>query len=491
MSEQLEDQEHISGGNGPIRIRILEEGYTAALLVPEEVSAFPSLKQVLLAIENAGIKYGINDGTLEKVIQEQIKGEPVVFARGKLPAGGGGPRLVWHENSESESSTRDITREVVEPGRELHLFLRVKQGQQILSKLPATGGEPGINVFGETINLPVGDVALPAGEGTSISKDGLTLLADKPGIATWTDDKVSILDIQHIGGSIDGLTGDIKINGPVHIEKDVRSGFRVEALGDIFIGGNVEDAGVYSRRGSVVVRHGILGQGRARILAGRNIVAGFIQDATVGAKLNVEVERYIINSAITAGRYITAVTNEGLVRGGTVFAEKRIEVRNAGSEGRIATEMKVGYTAPQNISLAKYQLRHDQRNNRLELAHIQKRLAFLRLLKERMGELTDDKEKQLADLEEQESVLLGRHREHSTGDTELKSKSETFGEGKYEAETIRIHDTIYPKVSVVIGDATLEMNKERHNLIFFRAGDELVFGPLHQAPGKTNLTTGS
>jgi len=34
---------------------------------------------------------------------------------------------------------------------------------------------------------------------------------------------------------------------------------------------------------------------------------------------------------------------------------------------------------------------------------------------------------------------------------------------------------------VAIGDRTLEMNKERHNLIFFRAGDRLTFGPLHQA----------
>ncbi len=484
MSEQLGDQEHSAGGNGPIRIRILEEGYTAALLVPEEVSAFPSLKQVHLAIENAGVKYGINDGTLEELIHKQIKGKPMVFARGNLPVGGGGPRLVWHENSGGETSPRDITKEITEPGLNLHLFTRVERGQPILSKQPAKGGEAGINVFGEAITLPGGDIPLPAGEGTSLSKDGLALLADRSGIAAWTGDNVSVMDIQYIEGSVNGQTGDIRINNSVHIEKDVCSGFRVEALGDIFIGGNVEDADVYSRRGSVIIRNGVLGGGRAKILAGRNIVAGFIQDATAGAKLNVEVERYLINSVITAGRYITAATNEGLVRGGTIFAEKRIEVRNAGSESRLATEMKVGYTAPQNISRARYQLRHDQRQNRMELAHIQKRLAFLRILKERMGTLTEDKEEQLADLEKQESVLLGQHREHSTRDTEIKSKPEAPDEGWHEAETIRIHDTIYPMVSVGIGDATLEMDKERHNLIFFRAGDKLAFGPLNQVMAK-------
>ena len=481
MSEWLEDQEQSTGGNGPIDIRILEEGYAAALFVPEEVADFPSLTQVYLAIESAGVRYGIDDSAVENLVQEQIKGKPVVFARGKPPVEGGGSRLFWHENSEAEASPRDITERVAEPGRELYLFARVKKGQQILSKLPAAEGEAGINVCGESIIVPGNDISIPSGGGTSLSRDGLTLRADRSGIAVWTGDKVSVLDIKHIEGNVDGQTGDIKINGSVHIEKDVRSGFRVEALGDIFIGSNIEGANVYSRRGSVIVRDGIIGQSRAKVLAGRNIMAGFIQDATVGAKLDVEAERYIINSAVSAGRYITAATNEGIVRGGTIFAAKRIEVRSAGSEGRIATELKVGYTAPQNISRARYELRNDQRRNRMELAHVQKRLAFLRLLKKRMGDMPEDKEERLADLERKESVLLGQRRGHSTKETELKNEAETPDEEKHEAETIRIHDTIYPKVSVAIGDTTLEMNRKRHNLIFFRAGDRLTFGPLHQA----------
>jgi len=248
----------------------------------------------------------------------------------------------------------------------------------------------------------------------------------------------------------------------------------------IFVGGSIENADVYSRRGSVIVRSGIVGQGQARVLAGRNVVAGFIQDATVGAKWNVHAGCYIINSAVSAGRSITVTATSGLIRGGTTFAEKRIEVNVAGSEDNIATELKVGYTAPQHISRIKYQLRQDQRHTRMELAYVQKRIAFLRLLKDRMGRLPQDKGTQLAELEEQENFLLGQRRDHEVKELDVNNRTGTRDEVKFEAETIRIHDIIHPNVSVSIGEKTYNVDKERRDLIFFRVGDELVFGPLSE-----------
>ncbi|MFB0517011.1 MAG: DUF342 domain-containing protein [Candidatus Neomarinimicrobiota bacterium] len=481
MSGPLEDKEPDSAGTSLIDIQILDGGFAAALFVSEDSETFPSLKQVHLAIENAGVIHGIDDGVVEKLIEEKIRGKPVVFAKGKSPKAGSSSRLIWHGNSPAGASPLDVTEALSNPGRDLSLFMAVEKGQQILSKLAATEGEGGTNVFGQSITLPGADIPVPGGDGTALSKDGLTLLASKSGIATWLGDRISVTDVHHVDGSVDFGTGNLKIEGSVHIEKDVRSGFRVEAIGDIYIGGNIEGAEVYSRGGSVVVRNGIIGQGRARVLAGRDIVAGFIQDATIGAKLDVEVKRYVLNSAVTAGRYIRAVTNKGTVRGGILFAEKRIDVRTAGSESRIATELKVGYTPPMNLSRARYQLRHDQRRNRMELAYVQKRLAFLKLLKERMGQLKDDKEVQLAELERKESFLLSRYRQQSTKEAQLIKQAKAPEEEKPEAETIRVHDTIYPNVSVAIGDVNLEMDKERHNVLFFRAGDRLAFGPLRQA----------
>lgn len=484
MSEQPEDLELTLESSSAVRIQILDEGYTAVIFVPDEISDYPSLKQVHLAIESAGIKHGIDDETVEKLIHDRIKGKPIVFARGEPPAEGSGSRFIWHESAGSEISERDITEEIAKPNCEVYFFSRVSKGQRIVSKLPSDGKKTGTNVFGEPVIIPDGDLSLSVGEGTILSKDGLAVHADKSGVAVWAGNRVSVSEIQYIEGNVDALNGNIKIKGSVCIENDVCSGSRIDALGDIYIGGNIENADVYSRRGSVIVRSGIVGQGQARILAGHNVIAGYIQDATVGAKLNVYAGCYIINSAVSAGRNIIVTAGDGLIRGGITFAEKKIEVNVAGSEDYIATELKVGYTAPQHISRSRYQLRQDQRHTRMELAYVEKRIAFLRLLKDRMGKLPQDKEEQLVELEEKEDVLLGQRRDHEARELEIKKQTGAMDEGKFEAETIRVHEIIHPNVSVSVGEKTYNVDKERRDLIFFRVGDELVFGPLSQGIAK-------
>ena len=463
-----------------VHVKVLNDGYAAALYVPEDAGSFPTLKQIHLAIEKAKVSYGINDKAIDKLVKEQVRGKALIFAKGDEPSDGGHARLIWNDISEDGASPQDIT-DLIGSGRHLQIFTKVGKGDQILSKLPPTEGSAGMNIFGKSVIVTGNDIAMPNGEGTVLSNDGLTLMAARAGIAHWDGVGVAVTEMQHIAGSVDSTTGDIMADTAVYIEQDVHSGMRVEAMGDIFIGGNIEGADVYSRSGSVWVRNGIIGHSKARILAGSNIVAGFIQDATIGAKENVEVDRYIINSAVTAGRYLLVISNEGLIRGGTAFAEKKIHVRVAGSENRTATELKVGFTPPHAQTKEKYQLRTDQRRNRMELAYIQKRLSFLKILKQRMGTLTPDKEIQYNELERKETVLLHEHKRHAQLEAELEQHEREKPDEETESESIRIQDTIYPEVALGIGDTNMLMKKERHNLLIYRAGDILSYGPLEQA----------
>ena len=472
-----------------VAIEILEGGYVATLFVPKQVATFPTIKQVQLAIEKAKVNYGIDDQVVERLVKQEIKGKPLVFAKGKPPVAGGVARLIWNTAKDAGDGSKEVIEETSPSSPRRHYFSRVEKGDRILSKLPPTEGTRGMNVYGESIAASGDDVPLPQGEGTYPSKDGLSLLAAVDGVASWSGENVLVSEVTYIDGSVDAQTGDLKVEGSIHIKKDVRSGYKVEAVGDIYIGGNIEGAVVYSRSGSVVVHNGILGQSRARVLAGQNIVAGFIQDATIGAKQDVEVERYIINSAVTAGHYIMAVANEGIVRGGTLFAEKKIEANVVGSNSRIDTDLRVGYTPPENVSRARYFLSSDQRRNRTDLAYVQKRLAFLQLLKERMGNLTEEKELQLSELEKKENILLHQHRAHVEQEDKLDSSREVEMNITPEAESIRVHQSIYPEVRVAIGDVIIEINKERQNIMFFRVGDQVSFGPLRQAvsPSKARV----
>ncbi|MCH8327117.1 MAG: DUF342 domain-containing protein [Candidatus Marinimicrobia bacterium] len=463
-----------------VQVMVLNDGFAAALYVPEDSGRFPSVKQVHLAIEKAKINFGINEKAVNKFVKEQIRGKGLIFAKGSTPGDGISARLVWNNISEDGAAPQDITEQLL-ANSIMHIFSVVKEGDQILSKLPATSGLMGTNIFSDEVQVGGKDIAMPEGEGTELSSDGLMLLAKRKGVAHWDADRVTVTEMEMIEGDIDVKTGDVKADGNIYIRNDVTEGLRLEAMGDIFIGGSIIGADVYSRSGSVRVHKGIIGQSRARILAGANVVAEYIQDATVGAKENVEVQRRIINSAVTSGRFVTVMTNEGLIRGGNIYAEKKIELLVAGSENRSITELKVGFSSAQAHTKEKYQLKADQKRTQMELAYVQKRLAFLKILKERMGSLTEDKEIQFRKLRKKEHLLRHESRRHDNLESDMERLSRGHGEEEIEAESIRVHKTIYTEVTLGIGDATMVMNKERHNLLIYRAGDMISFGPLEQA----------
>ncbi len=481
MSEQAEATEKSTGSSKPVEVRILAEGFAAALYVAQDVTDFPTPVQVQKAIERAGVVYGIDDQAIDQLIDEQIAGKPVLFAEGEMPAGGGDAKLIWHEESDGEAIPRDISDAVLHGQQLPNLFTRVVPGQQILTKLPSSGGESGTNVFGEKLKLSGVDLAIPCGQGTEVSKDGLNLLATAQGIATWNGATIGVQKASRVKGNLESQNDNIRFEDSVYIENDVRPGCRVEARGDIFVGGSIEGADAYSLTGNVIVRNGILGQGRARILASGNVVAGFIQDATIGAKQDVEAIRYIINCAVTAGRYITVSTNEGIIRGGTLYAEKRIEARQVGSDGRIVTELGVGYTQPENVGWSRYEKRNEQRRLRMELAYLQKRVDFLQLLKARKGSLADENEAELVELEQKVALLARTNHTQSANSQRRNSQTSVANGDQAVAETLQFHGTVFPGVKISIGDATHRVARKRKNVIFFRVGNRLSFGPLDQA----------
>ena len=229
MSAPTEDKLSPPESTDLVDVRIMNGGSAAALFVSEGVTRFPNLKQIYLAIEKADISYGTDDKVIEAFVRKEVKGERVIFAKGKPSIPGEAARLVWHINSRPEIDPSENSDEEAAISNKLGIFCRVEKGEQILSKVPATKGEDGINVFGEATSDPVEDIILPQGENTYLSDDGLTLQAGKTGMVTWVGDGLSVLEVEHVAGSVDSQTGNLSVEGSVHVEKDVRSGFRVVA----------------------------------------------------------------------------------------------------------------------------------------------------------------------------------------------------------------------------------------------------------------------
>jgi len=323
-----------------IKIITSQDKLEARISIDVDTGQYPSVDQIKKKLAENGIVFGIDDEAISQIAKEKISIEYLLVAKGKSPVHGETAELIWSIETDY-SSKPTITETNRADFKHIKLFERIKKDQVLVSKLPPTDGIAGTNVFGESILGKGRDIEFPAGKNTWIAEDGLTMFSSIDGFAYWENDLLNIDNIYQIKGNVDYHTGNIRANGTVVIEGDVRSGFRVEATESIIIGGNVEAASLYSQNGDITVQCGILGGGRAKILSGGNLTCGFVQDATVSVKNNIIINRYAINSTISAGGTIVLEENAGLIRGGDVSSGKGITAIEVGSTQNIYTELNL------------------------------------------------------------------------------------------------------------------------------------------------------
>jgi len=402
-----------------ISIDISKDKLNAEITISTEGNRFPSGSEINKAIREAGVTVGIDSELLERINAEKCDVEKTVFAKGKPFKKGDESKLIWFVDLNT-SLKPTITERGKVDFKHLKQCEPVEKGQELVSKLPPAQGISGRTVTGESIYSAGKDLPLPAGKNTMESKDGLTLYAAIDGHAFWKSGKVHIDNVYHIKGDVDFSTGNVRFDGTVVIDGDVRSGFRVEATDTIHIGGNVEAAEIYSHNGDVSIQLGIVGRGKAKVLANGSLRCGFIQDANIGVGKDVIIERYSINSNITSGANVLLQNNEALIRGGRVVADQSIEANEIGSDRNIRTEVGIIGTESDEFDSKRWNIKKDKDLLMLRYSTLIKRMEFLSLLEQRLPELSSEKkeelaltakqikenEKQIDDIEKLESALV-------------------------------------------------------------------------------------
>ncbi len=454
-----------------ITVHISSDEMQAQLSISTRGAEFPSLEQIEGALQQAGVIVGVDTRLLRDVAGTAEPVHELLIAQGLEGFPGKADTLNWILDI-SDKNHPKITMDGKADYKRLHHLKEVAAGDEIVTLIPGTSTKPEVTVTGNKVESKDDNtrLSLPVGKNTRVSEDGFTLLADIDGVAMIKSGKVVIDTVYHIHGDVDFSTGNVKYQGTVMIDGDVRSGFRVEATDTIYVNGSVEAAEIYSKNGSVVIRNGVLGRGRARILAGDDLSCGFMQDATASVKHNVILKHYAINSNITSGGKISLLENEGLIRGGKTVAEKGIEVLVAGSERNILTEMVLSRSDvgdDQNkLWKAKIRLAEEYQN----LDSLSKRLEFLELLRERLSSISLEREKELSKLRgdiAKAQKQLDESRKHVE---ELDRDSA----GQSPEQAVKIKDRLHRKVTVTIGHKKYFSTSLKGMVTIYRKGDELL-----------------
>lgn len=293
-------------------------------------------------LKNNNIVYGVDTGKIKEIIENKDCTITSKIASGKKHIDGEDGYLTFHFNKEPTKKPA-----LLEDGsvdfRNLNIIQNVEEGQLLVSRVPPTDGTDGVLVTGEVDPAKKGkDVLLPKGKRVKISEDGLQLLADRDGNVELIDGKVSVSNTMTINGNVDLATGNLSYNGDIVIQGNVLTGFSVTALGSINVDGFVE-ASTLKADGDIVLKNGIQGSGRGKIMAGGNINAKFIEMAEVYAK-GVIATNAIMNSTVESESDIIVSGRRGFIIGGLCKALNKIQATGLGNISEIPTTLEVGFT---------------------------------------------------------------------------------------------------------------------------------------------------
>jgi len=308
-----------------LEFRISEDKMEAEAVVTAPYGGVSlSNEQVLNHLRNAGISKGIRKKAIEQIVTHTREAPPgatlsVPIARGKQPVNG--------EDTQFIPLVDDARQRVLKPQakdehrvdmRDLGGIASVKEGVDVLERVPPTSGIPGMTVTGEKIAAEDGkDKPLKPGTGTELSPTNPNRLrATLTGMPSFVENSCTVDDVLALQG-VDVSTGHIDFDGSVFINGNVTPGMRVYADGDITVNGYVDSANL-NAKGNITVTKGVIGHHRdpelleedgsypshsTRIVADGTIWVAYSQYATLIPKHGLFVEKQLTHcQVITPGK---------------------------------------------------------------------------------------------------------------------------------------------------------------------------------------------
>ena len=262
-----------------------------------------------------------------------------IVAQGTVPRAGVNGHLIRHfqANAEDDEETDPSEPEYDGPidFKDVSTVQVAAEGDLLVTVVAARPGVDGTDVFGGVIVAPGSESprVLP-GTGTQLDESGLELRATTDGLIEENPDnnQISVLPLYQVDGNVDMDVGHIDFRGSVLIIGNVEMGFRVKATEDVMVGGTISNAEIRAG-GNLVVHGGVVGDGRTRLEAGGWADIGFIEDSTLVAGGDVNIQKYCLRTHITSGGQIKAVVGAGTVVLGSLSATAGIELNTAGLSG--------------------------------------------------------------------------------------------------------------------------------------------------------------
>lgn len=346
---------------------------------PEHGGEKVNLDQVKRALADKGIRNGFIPEAIKSAI---LKGQAneVLIARGKPVENGEDakfrcliPNLKIRTPHIAENGNVDF--------RDLGEILVVQPQQELMRREPATMGKESKNIFGERVTAHHGkDHKFAKGlEGVEKDPNNPNLLrAAITGQPVIVENGVSVENTMTIQ-QVNLASGNIIFDGSVIITGDIDTGMKVEATGDINIGGAVEGAHIKAG-GDVIVNGAIIGHGdvrdpkgnlndeTAKIYATGSISAKFVENAYLESQDKIMIQDWVVKSELSAVNEIIVGNKnarKGQIIGGRILSGLMVKAMKIGAESGVKTLVIAGKETDIDADLDKLNSEINRQNQAL------------------------------------------------------------------------------------------------------------------------------
>ena len=408
-------------------------------------------------LEQGGVKYGVNEAALERIIKGQIYNQPMLVAKGIPAVDGidGYYDFMFHHQADGKPQVRaDGTIDYWS----VNSIQAVGAGDVIAVYHPPVQGSDGINVRGATVLAKRGkDMSMLKGKGFTRSADGLLYTAEIDGKIEMQGDRIMVLAIHEISGDADISTGNIDFRGDVVIHGNVETGIMIKATGSITIDGTVEACTLQAGK-DIILRRGMLGGNRASVKTKGNVFAKFFENTSIEADGDIQAD-VLMNCDVKCGGRIILTGRRASIIGGEVHAIAGMEVFSLGNEAETKTNIFVGVDPDMHTRIA--MLERKIIDLKEELAKVEKGIAQFKTL---------EREKQVSYAQDPRRMALLRIRIKDNAalaenEAEMRKLQDLIERSM--GASVKILDKVHPGVRINIGIEKINVMNQASNIEFY------------------------
>lgn len=321
-------------------VQITADGMEAYLMLvtPDDGGEY-TVESLQKALDERGVKYGIDESALKELADEKKYGLETLIARGTEPVDGKDGYYDYNFNCNFDKKP------LIRPDGTVDYWSvksieSVVQDQVIAEYHPCVQGIDGKTVTGKPILAKRGREQLPLkGKGFE-RRDDNTYVALMSGKIETQNDRVVILPVHELSGNADLSSGNIDFHGDVVIHGSVESGVTVKASGTITVDGIVEACTLEAGK-DIILRSGMLGGNKASVKTKGSITAKFFEFTRIECAGDIRAD-VLMDCQVQCFGKIIMNGKRGSIIGGLTHGVRGIEVTTLGNDAEKKTVVMAG-----------------------------------------------------------------------------------------------------------------------------------------------------